>query len=623
MVEATPGEMLSTLSHRGPDGNGVWLEKSAGVGLGQCLRVTTPEALHERQPLVSREGRIVLVADARVDNRTDLIRALDLRGDPDKIPDSALILAAYERWGEDCADRIVGDFAFAIWDGNERKWFCARDPFGCRSVHYTHRPGQLFACATEIKALLAVAEIPRELEEMRVGLFLTGTFDDEAITFYKGIFRLPAGHCMVVDESGLRVRRYFELDPKRDIRFRTDDAYAEAFLEIFTEAVRCRLRATAPVLSTLSGGLDSTSIACVARDLLKKSNGPELMTLSAIFPSFTGKDKKRIDERSFVADVTAAGGIKPFYVEADRVSPLVDLDRILELQDEAVLTPNYYLHWALYQAAKKQNAGVFLDGIDGDTTVSHGFDYLTDLARGLRPFRLLKEARALARVTSSRHGTRSLIMDLAVRPLMDSLSYPWRKMFKRRGAPWGALSLVNPEFAAEIGLADRIRELRGDPPRPVIGSRACHRSGLLSPLIPHALEVADRGTNFHGLEARYPFCDRRLAEFCLALPGTQKLRLGMSRYVMSRAMEGILPTSVQWRNSKADLSPSLFHGLWRYESERVRAAAETRSEAAHRFVDIQGFRQSVQTYSEGGNAEAFRLYGILSLLRWLELSGMG
>jgi asparagine synthetase B (glutamine-hydrolysing) len=264
MVEATPGEMLSMLSHRGPDGNGVWLEKSAGVGLGQCLRVTTPEALHERQPLVSREGRIALVADARVDNRTDLIQALDLRGDPDKIPDSALILAAYERWGEDCADRIVGDFAFAIWDGNERKWFCARDPFGCRSVHYTHRPGQLFACATEIKALLAVAEIPRELEEMRVGLFLTGTFDDQAITFYKGIFRLPAGHCMVVDESGLRVRRYFELDPKRDIRFRTDDAYAEAFLEIFTEAVRCRLRATAPVLSTLSGGLDSTSIACVA-----------------------------------------------------------------------------------------------------------------------------------------------------------------------------------------------------------------------------------------------------------------------------------------------------------------------------------------------------------------------
>ena len=97
----------------------------------------------------------------------------------------------------------------------------------------------------------------------------------------------------------------------------------------------------------------------------------------------------------------------------------------------------------------------------------------------------------------------------------------------------------------------------------------------------------------------------------------------MSRYVMSRAMEGILPTSVQWRNSKADLSPSLFHGLWRYESERVRAATETRSEAAHRFVDIQGFRQSVQAYSEGGNAEAFRLYGILSLLRWLELSGMG
>lgn len=621
--------MVQTLAYRGPDRSDVF-EAADEVGLGHCLRRTTPEDAFDRQPLVFRDpstGReLVLVADARIDNREELLRELAgdelLSGDPNEIPDSAFILAAYRRFGVDCPDRLLGDFAFAVWDGPQRRWFCACDPFGVRQLHYHYRSGGVFSFATEIKALFAVPGTPRELDEMRVGLYLAAIFADQESTFYEGIKSLPAGHFLVADADGCKVRRYFDLDPKREIRLPNDAAYAEQFRELFIEAVRCRLRACASVSSTLSGGLDSTSIACVARDLLRESGGGPLHTISAIFPSFSGKEKQRIDESAFVADVAAAGGIEPVYVEADSVSPLVDLDRILDLQDEPVFAPNYYMHWAIYGAAERAGVGVILDGLDGDTTVSHGYDHLTDLFRGLRLFRLYREAKALSRNTPHSVGAKRIVRDLAVKPVAERITYPLRRLFRRKSeAPWGELSLVSPEFAAEIGLAERIHDLLGDPPRPATGERAVHRKSLLSPMLAHAFAVADRGTNAHGLEGRYPFCDRRLAEFCLSLPGDQKLRCGMSRFVMRRAMEGILPPSVQWRNTKADLSPSLFQGLGRFEADTLQEATTEKSILANRCIDMPSFRAAVKSYADGGNAEAFRLYGVLALMRWLHRSG--
>jgi asparagine synthase (glutamine-hydrolysing) len=161
--------MVDILAHRGPDGAGAWSEES--VGLGHRMLHTTPESLNEKLSLVDDRRGLVLTADARLDNRDELITALGFGGRPcEELTDSELILGAYKRWGERCPERLLGDFAFAIWDRRRQELFCARDHIGVKPFYY-HRAGKLFVFASEIKALLCVPEVPRRLNEVRVAPF--------------------------------------------------------------------------------------------------------------------------------------------------------------------------------------------------------------------------------------------------------------------------------------------------------------------------------------------------------------------------------------------------------------------------------------------------------------------
>ena len=178
---------------------------------------------------------LALTADARIDNRPELLRTLRL-GDSD-VPDSELILAAYEKWGEDLAAHLVGDFAFALWDGHARKLVCARDVMGIKPFYY-YAGGEVFAFASEIKGLLAHPEVPRRLNETKVVDYLAPVFEDLEQTFYEGIYRLPPAQVLVVEEGRIRRRTYWELDASRELRLGSDEAYVEAFREVFTEALR-------------------------------------------------------------------------------------------------------------------------------------------------------------------------------------------------------------------------------------------------------------------------------------------------------------------------------------------------------------------------------------------------
>src|SRR6266850_1954833 len=310
--------MTAALAHRGPHGSGVWSQDA--VGLGHRMLWTTPESRTEPLPLSAREGAFAITADARLDNRAELSATLGL--DDGNIGDAALILRAYERWGEQCPERLLGDFAVAIWDGPRRAVFCARDHFGVKPLYY-HRAPRLFAFASEIKALLHLPDVPRRLNETRVADYLAPIVEDREITFYDGIVRLPPA-----------------------------------------DAVRCRMRTAGPVGSMLSGGLDSSSIVCVARSLDTAGDGGPLHTLSAIFP-----EVPTCDERRFIDAVLAGNGVVPHAVRADLVSPLANLERMFEHENEAFFSVNLFMHWALYAEAERHGVRVLLDGFDGDTTL--------------------------------------------------------------------------------------------------------------------------------------------------------------------------------------------------------------------------------------------------------------
>ncbi|MCX7596682.1 MAG: lasso peptide isopeptide bond-forming cyclase, partial [Fischerella sp.] len=260
-------EMVAVLAHRGPDGTDIWVGGS--VGFAHRLLWTTPESLLEKLPLVDQDEHLAITSDVRIDNREELLNKLHVFTRlPDKITDAQIILAAYQKWGEQCPEHLLGDFAFAIWDRRKQILFCARDHFGVKPFYYHYQPGKAFVFASEIKALFCFPQVPRRLNEVRIGDYLALMMEDKAITTYKDILRLPPAHSMVVSESGIQLWSYWSLDLHREIHLASNEAYAEEFRQIFTEAVRCRLRSAFPIVSHLSGGLDSSAVTCVARDIL-------------------------------------------------------------------------------------------------------------------------------------------------------------------------------------------------------------------------------------------------------------------------------------------------------------------------------------------------------------------
>lgn len=620
--------MGETLAHRGTDGAGIW--SGGRAGLGHRMLWTTPESIGERLPLANQSGDLCVTADARLDNRPELISALKL---PAGVPDGEIILAAYEAWGEKCPERLLGDFAFAIWDGRRRLLFCARDHFGVKPFYYYQDEGS-FVFANELKGVLCDPRVPRRINDLKIADYLLGTFDGKETTYYEGILRLPPGCSITVSRGRTEIRTYWALDPARETRFKSDGDYAEAFLEIFTEAVRCRLRAHKPVSSMLSGGLDSTSIACVAQALMM---GKPLDTFSIVFDTV-----RECDERRYINDVLAKGGFNSHYIRGDEVGPLNESEKVFWHVDVPFWAPGLYLAWATYAAAQKTGGRVILDGHDGDTAVSHGYKHLNELAAAGSWYRLALEVKGVAPVFGmpAHKILYNYFEHFKIKPLISA--HPslklgrrvWRKLRppKARAVNAGSeapnlLGLVNRDFAGSLGLSERYRLARKNGHATATDSRTEHYRALDSWMQPMALELHDSAAGAFSLEARYPFFDRRLLEFCLSLPGDQKLSRGFTRAVMRRAMSGVIPESVVARKDKTTFNANLFRGMSTWDREKLGHAVHDCSDLISGYVDVEKLRAAyarLASYDSPDSAEArqdmFAVWRGASLALWLEQS---
>jgi asparagine synthase (glutamine-hydrolysing) len=613
-------DMLDNIRHRGPDRSDSWI--SEAVGFGHAMLWTTPESLEEALPWFDNASGLCITADARIDNRQDLIASLGLGGSDANISDSRLILYAYEKWGESCPEKLVGDFVFAIWDIRKRQVFCARDPMGIKCLYY-YASGDLFAFASEIKALCSLPEVPVKLNEVRVLDYLTNIFDDRSITFYKDIYRLPAASTLTVTPQALRVTKYWNLDPSKELKLSSDEQYAEAFRECFLECVRSRMRSAYPIGVALSGGLDSSSIACAARSLGGASGAAvPLQTFSLIFPTLPDRALRQIDERGYMDEVLKLGGFQPNFVRADECSPLRNVKQVQKHLDEAYFEGNLYLHWAMYETANRQGARIFLDGLDGDTTVSHGLEYLTELTRSGKWPTLITEARLLAKETkkSSRH----ILRDYSIKPFLPIWTYNAYRRLRGRPADVGTIpTFVKAEFAEKLKLKDRNKALIRKNRKRFTTARAKHLEGLMYPLYAHALEVADKASAAFGIEARYPFFDRRLIELCLSLPPGQKLSQGWCRSILRRGMAGILPEKIRWRQSKGNLSSNFYLRLLDQDRELVETVLLRDSGELAPYVDLESIRTAYRKYKGnplGSHTEALLVFAAVNLGIWLRTS---
>jgi asparagine synthase (glutamine-hydrolysing) len=539
--------MSNVLAHRGPDGRRFVAD--GPVGLGHNLLRVNQEDLFEVQPVRDAEADLVLVADCRIDNREALaaefgIDSAALRD----MPDSALILHAYKRWGEAAPEHLIGDFAYAVWDGQAKKLVLARDHMGQRYVFYHHAPGFL-AFSTEIKGLWAVEGAPREMREAAIGRRLlppSVPLVAAGGSLFVGIQGVRGGTSLSVTATGeVASRNYWRphADPaheRRDERY-----YVETYRSIVEEAVACRLRRLLrPAALMLSGGFDSTAIAGLAGPVVARQGRKLLAYSSVVSEEYLGSvhDIRRWTE--------ACRGVMPHldirYVVAAGGAPLDDLEQRFTRNDGLSSIVDHVQH-AIFAQAAGAGARLLLDGVGGDYTVNpRGRGALAQLLRTGRLRQLVAEIGPTMRATGQTFWQvmkRELIANLLPRRLLNRLyNGPWR---------------CPSEFAIQDGFLDRLLREGGLSKAPGIGPIPVGAMRALSLYAAVAQAAASRPSRAipaasFGLELSRPFLDKRVVEFGLAIPDELYVKRGRTRYLARTALADVYPSELLTRMDPND-----------------------------------------------------------------------
>ena len=599
--------MNDKLSHRGPDGSAVWSDRS--VAFGHQMLWTTPESLHEKQPFHDEKAGLVITSDARIDNRKDLSKELDIE-DNENVSDSYFILKSYEKWGEKCTEHLLGDFAFAIWDQNEEKLFCARDHMGVKPFYY-YLDDNMFIFATEIKALFTIQNVPYNLNKLKMADHLCFLFNDKELTFYDGIFRLSPAHIIIIDIKNIRMNKYWDLDINKEIILDSDEEYSKAFLEIFNDAVNCRLRSAFPLGSLLSGGIDSSSIVCIARELLKKVDNKNLETYSATF-----EGTPECDEQFYINKVLEGGRLNSHFIKADNLSPLSQIENILWHLEEPNFAVNFYFHWHIHQKAMQNGVRVILEGFDGDTTLSHGEKFLIDYFKSFKWIKGIKEFYLHSKLVKKNISRKELLLSFVI-SLSPIFMIDLMKLLPLFPKGIFGNCLISEELSKETKIKKRLKKYENQYISASRSSKAFHYYRLNSGLESN-LEIIDKSASAANLEARYPFFDRRLIEFCFALPLEQKINNGWTRIILRRAMENILPVEIQWRPDKGMLGQNFRKNFLLYEKRCIEDILFNRSYLIKDYVNMDSIYKIYDIYLSNKSTSVLSIFGVITLGIWIQ-----
>lgn len=548
--------MTDTLRHRGPDDEGFL---SVNFESGEAYPLTGKESQvpgrkledfdkqaqlfvgHRRlsildlspaghQPMSNESGTLWIVHNGEVYNYLEIRKELEALGYPFRSQtDTEVILRAYEAWGVDCLSRFNGMWAFAVVDLKEKKIFCSRDRAGVKPFYYLY-DDERFCFASEIKALLQIEDFDPQTNERVIDDYLVdGLLDHTSETFFKNIYQLRPGEYLLLDLLGdgrLILRSYWDIED-REIRFPRDRDYIDRFYELLEDSIRLRLRTDVPIGSCLSGGLDSSSIVCLANRLL--FNGQSLD------PKLVGRSQKTFsscfedpvfDERKYIELVVNKTGSDRHYVFPEGKGFLKNLIRLIWLQEEPFGSLSIYAQWEVMKLAKERGVKVLLDGQGGDELLA---GYLPSfgplLKQTLKQFAwvsFIKEIRGFLKYQ---------------RQTVDQL---WSRF---RASP-------SPSDWLERGLEKQ-------PSRKVV--TPCRFKERLNDYLyqlfrfvalPGLLHYEDRNSMAHSIETRLPFLDYRLVEFVFGLPAKFKIRRGVTKIILREAMEGVLPEGVRNRMDK-------------------------------------------------------------------------
>jgi asparagine synthase (glutamine-hydrolysing) len=591
--------MLDAQTMYGPHASAQW--SSGDVTLGRRLMRVLPEDAFDQQPMMGAGGRYVLVGDVRLDNRDELIETLQIpTSQALRLCDAAILFAAIERWDESCLERLVGDYAFALWDGVRRRLWLARDPLGQRPLHY-HRGNKFFAFASMPKGLHALTEVPFAPDEDRIAEFLVLMPEIGSQSFFRGIERVEPGHIMTVTPTGVAARRHWQ-PSRRRIKLRRPEDYSEALRDLLDQAVRCRLRGAEDVGAQLSGGLDSAAVAATAAQLLAPS-GRRVVAFTAVpREGYNGPAPRNriIDEGPYAAATAALyPNMEHILIHSEGRSPLDDLDRNFFLYDRPVLNI-CNVGWAnsICDSARERNLTILLVGDEGNAGFSYnGQELLPELFRTGRWRRWWLEARALVAQPGRRWRG---VLAQTLGPWCPASIWVWiNRVATRNNLDIGSDTAIHPRRLVELDLPARARDRDLDLVYRPWKDGFAMRVWVLRRIDPGNYNKGILA-GWH-IDKRDPTADVRLLEFCLAAPTEQFLSDGKQRVLAKRTLADRLPKLVLDEPRKG-LQAADWHE--RLTVDRYRIAAELeRLDAcppAVKAIDLPRLHRLVADWPTGG-----------------------
>jgi len=537
--------LLKALKKYPADDVQVWHKEN--VLFGCHAQWITPESIGEQLPYYDYNRGLTITADAIIDNREELFQRLNINENNRKtLPDSQLILLAYERWGEDSPKYLIGDFAFMIWDERKRLLFGARDFSGSRTLYYYNNQRQ-FAFCTIMNPLFTLPYIEKKLNEQWLAEFIAipGNFEsvNTSSTVYNLIRQIPPSHTVRIKDGKETLTRYCEFESSEKLKLKTDYEYEEAFKEVYHNAVKVRLRTHRQVGAHLSGGLDSGSVVgFAARDLQKEQK--RLYTYSYVpvdgFVDWTYKNRIA-DERPYIqSTVKHIGNINDNYLDFAERNPLTEVDDWLDvLEMPYKFFENTFWLRGIYEKAQQNGVGVLLNGQRGNWTVSWGpvLDYQAMLLKKLNWIHFFKELHLYSKNLGVK---KSRVFSVVRKKAFPSLN---RLTTSEDYFP----VIINPKFAKENGVLETLQEHGID----MRGYSTLNAYDMRKEQFDKLYYWSINGTYGtklslrHSLWDRDPTNDLRVIKFCLSVPEEQYVQNGLDRSLIRRSTKTLLPDKVR------------------------------------------------------------------------------
>lgn len=504
--------MADRLRHRGPDAEGTYFSGPFGFGHRRLAASDLDE--DGRQPMANEDESLWIVFDGEIYNHSSLRRDLQALGHRfTTTTEAEVIVHAYEEWGEDCLHRLNGVWTLAVWDDRRRELFCARDRLGVKPFYYA-LIGDSFLFASEIKALLVHPAVGRQPNDRMLATFLAwGVADHTKETMYDGVFQIQPGHRFMVSESGVgEPERYWDLDINPDLGGVDDEVASRGLRGLLADAIRLRLRGDGPVGTCLSGGIDSSAITAFADDILRLEGARDRQkTFSICFAD------PRFDESRYIDMVVEETGVVNYRTTPDAVDFWRDIDHLLYIQDEPFASLSIYAQYSVMRAASG-GVKVVLDGQGADEQLGGYIAYQMPYVRGL-----LRRGQIPAAIREVVCGARNHL---------SYFSWAFRQTLLRSERRELLLGEV-PEVLRYVGSLDEVL-----------------KKEVVTTNLPLMLHWVDRNSMAFSIRARVPFLDHRLVEYLAALPLDQKIRDGVTKYVLRRAIRGLVPEVIRCRMDK-------------------------------------------------------------------------